>query len=135
MGSIYVAVYDTQALASKSASWEHGAVAHHHHLCGEKSRSRIRWVKIFPRKVLPGSSGDEHVGFFRRIDRLQYGLQKIRGPTIWKLLWQLGQQRITCRRDLFSRPHTITSRGRDVHRYFFSWADGLDRGIGARLLL
>ena len=31
------------------------------------------------KKVLPDSSGDEHVGFFRRFDRLQYGLQKIRG--------------------------------------------------------
>ena len=77
----------TQALASKSASWEHGAVVRHNRtyysifiLCGEKSRSRIRWMKIFPRKVLPGSSGDELVGFFRCIDRLQYGLQKIRGP-------------------------------------------------------
>jgi len=37
-------------------------------------------MKIFPRKVLPGSSGDELVGFFRCIDRLQYGLQKISGP-------------------------------------------------------
>ena len=37
-------------------------------------------MKILPRKVLPDSSGDEHVGFFRRIDRLQYGLQKICGP-------------------------------------------------------
>ena len=56
-------------------------------------------MKIYSRKVLPDSSGDEHVGFFRRIDRLQYCVQKIRGPrpTIWKLLWQLGQQRITCR--------------------------------------
>ena len=26
------------------------------------------------------SSGDEHVGFFRCIDRLQYGLQKHRSP-------------------------------------------------------
>ena len=94
-------------------------------------------MKIYSRKVLPDSSGDEHVGFFRRIDRLQYCVQKIRGPrpTIWKLLWQLGQQRMTCRRDLFSGPHNITSRGRYVHRYFLSWADGQDLGIGARLLL
>ena len=76
----------TQALTSKSESWEDGAVVRPRRtfhsifiLCGEKSRSRIQCVKIFPRKVLPGSSGDEHVGFFRRIDRLQYGLQKIRG--------------------------------------------------------
>ena len=51
-------------------------------LCGRESQSvsRIRCVRIFPRKVLPGSSGDEHVGFFCRIDRLLYGLQKNRSP-------------------------------------------------------
>ena len=34
-----------------------------------------------------------------------------------------------------SRPHTITSRFRDVHHFFISQADGLDLGIGARLPL
>ena len=76
-------------------------------------------MKIFPIKVLPDSSGDEHVGFFRCFDRLQHDLQKIRNsrPTI-----------------LVGNFCTI-SRGRDVHRHFISRADGLDRGIGARLLL
>jgi hypothetical protein len=42
-------------------------------------------VKIYSRKVLPDSSGDEHVGFFRRIGRLQYCVQKIRGPRLTTL--------------------------------------------------
>ena len=123
-----------QYLASESASRENEAVARHHRtfhsitiLCGEKSLSRIRWVKIFTPE---GSARFRRRGACRLLPSYRstavWSTEDSLSPSdciIWKLLRQLGQPRITCRRNLFSRPHTITSRGRDVHRHFISWAD------------
>ncbi len=94
---------------SKSASQNDGAVVSHRRtlngitiLCGRESQSvsRNRWVEmILYRKVLPGSSGDKHVGSFRRSDRLR---------AIWSTgdSWAPPAGKFSCRqRQLHCRRH------------------------------
>ena len=94
---------------------------------GLKSRSRIRWVEIFPRQVLPGSSGDEPSSVVS-IDCSMVYRRFVVPVRLHYLETSMAARSV-------SRPHTITSRFRDVHRFFISRADGLDLGIGARLLM
>ena len=87
VGSIYVAVYERKNwhLRVHLGNMELLSVIIEPTIlylsCAERRAGRgFGGWRYFPRKVLPNSSDDEHVGFSRRFDRLQYGLQKIRGP-------------------------------------------------------